>query len=525
MSRFSPPARARDRASWHPVSVIPDTAPDAPQVPAADQTLRILSFLARQRGPVAAAHDSRPPRHPPLERLPPARDARASTASSCTCRRAPLGPRHGRVRTRRRLCAAGAAGAPRPAAARRSRRPRRRERAPRGDDRARCALHRRGARAAPAGARHRRRRSPARAPDRDGARDARRAPPRAGPRAVSGCLGLRRSHRPRPHSARRTARGPPRSRARRGSRPRTARSRSACGRSAPPFSTTRVADRGDRRHLARRRAARCDGARRCDRASGAPSSGRRIGGLAAGDVYPRTMSRGSTSTCSGAASRSRGHDVAGRAHQKVEHRRGDEFGRLLDARDAERLGDRRVVEADHRQFAATGIGGREVRADGERVAHADEGIQVCRALRVLRKRVDMTSRPSARPSTDLESRTGGAGIRHRLAPPALSVIAGAAARRPAEEPDARPCVRQRMTRRGTRARGAVHIDPRVRRAIDVASAPRAAERDERHVAFEQPPGARVAEERSGHRRRRRSRRHRRGRRAARSPLRRCGRCR
>ena len=33
---------------WHPVSVIPD------KVPAADQTLRILSFLARQRGPVAA---------------------------------------------------------------------------------------------------------------------------------------------------------------------------------------------------------------------------------------------------------------------------------------------------------------------------------------------------------------------------------------------------------------------------------------------------------------------------------------
>lgn len=35
------------------MSVIPDTSA-APQVPAADQTLRILSFLARQRGPVAA---------------------------------------------------------------------------------------------------------------------------------------------------------------------------------------------------------------------------------------------------------------------------------------------------------------------------------------------------------------------------------------------------------------------------------------------------------------------------------------
>lgn len=34
--------------------MIPDEASVRPQVPAADQTLRILSFLARQRGPVAA---------------------------------------------------------------------------------------------------------------------------------------------------------------------------------------------------------------------------------------------------------------------------------------------------------------------------------------------------------------------------------------------------------------------------------------------------------------------------------------
>ncbi|GAA3018411.1 IclR family transcriptional regulator [Microbacterium dextranolyticum] len=44
--------------SCDPVSVIPDIhdpgAARAPQVPAADQTLRILSFLARQRGPAAA---------------------------------------------------------------------------------------------------------------------------------------------------------------------------------------------------------------------------------------------------------------------------------------------------------------------------------------------------------------------------------------------------------------------------------------------------------------------------------------
>lgn len=37
---------------WHPVSVMPDSP--RPQVPAADQTLRILSLLARQPGPVAA---------------------------------------------------------------------------------------------------------------------------------------------------------------------------------------------------------------------------------------------------------------------------------------------------------------------------------------------------------------------------------------------------------------------------------------------------------------------------------------
>ncbi len=46
---------ARESLSWHPVSVISDNAPaHRPQVPAADQTLRILAFLARQRGPVPA---------------------------------------------------------------------------------------------------------------------------------------------------------------------------------------------------------------------------------------------------------------------------------------------------------------------------------------------------------------------------------------------------------------------------------------------------------------------------------------
>src|SRR6187549_3802646 len=64
MPRFHTVALARGRGACHPVSVMSDTPsspprpqhPDPrPQVPAADQTLRILTFLARQRGPVAAA--------------------------------------------------------------------------------------------------------------------------------------------------------------------------------------------------------------------------------------------------------------------------------------------------------------------------------------------------------------------------------------------------------------------------------------------------------------------------------------
>jgi DNA-binding IclR family transcriptional regulator len=53
MRRFHSDEAPIARHFWHPVSVIPDRA-ERPQVPAADQTLRVLSFLARQRGPVAA---------------------------------------------------------------------------------------------------------------------------------------------------------------------------------------------------------------------------------------------------------------------------------------------------------------------------------------------------------------------------------------------------------------------------------------------------------------------------------------
>ncbi len=74
MRRFQRAATVRGSRPWHPVSVIPDRqrapipdkprAPipdkpraatlDRPKVPAADHTLRILTLLAHQRGPVAA---------------------------------------------------------------------------------------------------------------------------------------------------------------------------------------------------------------------------------------------------------------------------------------------------------------------------------------------------------------------------------------------------------------------------------------------------------------------------------------
>ncbi|WP_404442864.1 IclR family transcriptional regulator [Microbacterium marinum] len=58
MVRFHRSREAGATGSWHPLSVIPDEAragaTSRPQVPAADQTLRILRFLAHQRGPVAA---------------------------------------------------------------------------------------------------------------------------------------------------------------------------------------------------------------------------------------------------------------------------------------------------------------------------------------------------------------------------------------------------------------------------------------------------------------------------------------
>ena len=55
MPRFHTAGLADDGGSWHPVSVMPDEFSNPkPQVPAADQTLRILAHLAKQRGPVPA---------------------------------------------------------------------------------------------------------------------------------------------------------------------------------------------------------------------------------------------------------------------------------------------------------------------------------------------------------------------------------------------------------------------------------------------------------------------------------------
>lgn len=58
MTRFHTRRVAGVGVAWHPVSVISDSSSaafDAPQVPAADQTLRILRYLAGRPAPVAAS--------------------------------------------------------------------------------------------------------------------------------------------------------------------------------------------------------------------------------------------------------------------------------------------------------------------------------------------------------------------------------------------------------------------------------------------------------------------------------------
>ncbi len=58
MTRFHTRTVVREGVAWHPVSVISDisdASSGAPQVPAADQTLRILRYLAARPAPVAAS--------------------------------------------------------------------------------------------------------------------------------------------------------------------------------------------------------------------------------------------------------------------------------------------------------------------------------------------------------------------------------------------------------------------------------------------------------------------------------------
>ena len=121
MVRFHTVPLARDRAAWHPVSVMPDTDSQLPLSSPAGSRRR--SDAADPRLPRAAArsgrgiHPRRAARHPAIERLPPARDARRARVRRARRRRAPLGPRHRRVRARRRLRPPAAARPPRPTAA------------------------------------------------------------------------------------------------------------------------------------------------------------------------------------------------------------------------------------------------------------------------------------------------------------------------------------------------------------------------------------------------------------------------
>ena len=120
MPRFHTVALARGTGPWHPVSVMPDS-PDLPE-PGEAPGPRRRSDAAHPGVPRAAArtgrgiHSRLAARHPALERLPPARDARGARVRRPPPRRAALGTRRRRVRAGRRLRAPGAARPARPAA-------------------------------------------------------------------------------------------------------------------------------------------------------------------------------------------------------------------------------------------------------------------------------------------------------------------------------------------------------------------------------------------------------------------------
>lgn len=106
-----------------------------------------------------------------------------------------MGTGHQRIRTRRRVHQARASGTIGAPADRRARRPGRRERPSGGDERARRAVHRRGARCAATSADLRRRGPAPLSSHRDRTRDARGTASKPGARSVSGRWCVHRPHR------------------------------------------------------------------------------------------------------------------------------------------------------------------------------------------------------------------------------------------------------------------------------------------------------------------------------------------
>ena len=226
-----------------------------PNAPAAGQALAVLQLLARHAEPVPAAAIARDLGPARARRLPPARGAAPTRASSPTCPRSAAtawawppsssGSAYPRQEPLQRIARpvlarlVDATDAQRPP--RRAARPRR-------------ALRHRGARGRPAAAGHRRRRPAAGPPDRQRPGDARRAAAGAGPGALS---------RPAPPSCSATASGP-------GRCPRCASELTRVRRDGyahedgsvtPGFASVAVGRAGPRRPPGRRRRGHLPGAR------------------------------------------------------------------------------------------------------------------------------------------------------------------------------------------------------------------------------------------------------------------------
>ena len=196
----APTAAARPHRRSCLVSRRSETAGAVPNAAAAGQALAVLQPPRPAPRAGAGRRDRPRPRAAPLERLPPARGAAPTRASSTHL---PEERRYGLGVAAFELGSAYTRQEPlqriaRPVLARLvdatdAQRP------PRGAARARRALRRRGARARPAAAGHRRRRAAARPPDRQRPGDARRPAAGAGAGAVP---------RPAPPSCSATASGP-----------------------------------------------------------------------------------------------------------------------------------------------------------------------------------------------------------------------------------------------------------------------------------------------------------------------------